>query len=171
MRFSLAVAAACALVATGARAQYGAITKPLSLGVRAGVFMPKNTENGKSWLALGVDGKINLPFLPIIGGQEVSLDYIRKSSDASLVGVTLVQKFASPSVVPGQPKTYVGLGVGVYNFKWKAGTVDEKKTVPGFKALAGVNFKNYYIQGDYHYPLGSAAKPVRGLAVTLGIRY
>lgn len=171
MRFTLALAAACALAATGARAQYGAISKPVSLGVRAGVFMPKDTGNGKSWLALGVDGKINLPFLPIIGGQEVAVDYIRKNSDASLVGVTLVQKFASPTVVPGQPKTYVGLGVGMYNYKWKTATADEKKTVAGFKGLAGVNFNNFYVQGDYHYPLGSAAKPVRGFAVTLGVRY
>lgn len=171
MRITLALAVAGALVAGGARAQYGSITKPVSVGIRVGVFMPKNTDNGKTWLALGVDGKINLPFIPIIGGQEMSLDYISKSSNSRLLGVTLVQKFQSPNVVPGQPKTYVGLGIGAYNYHLKTDTIDETKTVFGVKGLVGVNFNNYYLQGDYHYPTGSTGKELRGFAVTVGMRY
>lgn len=171
MRITLALAVAGALVAGGARAQYGPIQKPLSVGIRVGAFMPKNTDNGKTWLALGVDGKINLPFIPVIGGQEVAVDYLAKGSDSRLVGVTLVQKFQSPNVVPGQPKTYVGLGVGAYNYHLKTDTIDSTKTVFGAKAIAGVNFSNYYVQGDYHYPTGSTGKEFRGFALTIGMRY
>jgi hypothetical protein len=168
---ALALAVAGALVAGGARAQVSSLGKPVSLGIRVGVFMPKNTDNGKTLYALGVDGKINLPFIPVIGGQEVSFDYLTKNSNARLAGLTVVQKFSSPTVVSGQPKTYVGIGVGAYNFHLKTDTIDETKTVAGVKGLLGVNFNNYYVQGDYHYPMGTTAKQLRGFAVTVGMRY
>jgi hypothetical protein len=188
MRLMMALAIA-GIVAGGARAQFGDVQKPVSFGIRAGVHMPKNTDEGKNWTAVGVDARVNLTFLPMVGGQEVALDYLGKGKDNRVIGLTLVQRYSSPTVVPGQPKPYFGMGFGVYDVRWKTTTAVkaakaagspaeaetsniEKKTCAGVKAVAGVEFKGgLYIQGDYHYPLSGIAKDARGLAVTAGMRF
>jgi hypothetical protein len=173
---TLALAVAGALVAGGARAQFGDVQKPVSFGIRAGVHMPKNTDNGKNWTAVGLDARMNMGFLPVVGGQEIALDYLGKSKDNRVVGVTLVQRYSSPTLVPGQPKPYFGLGFGVYDARWKTTTLGvttvEKKTSAGVKALAGIDLKGgLYLQGDYHYPFSGIAKEARGLAITAGMRF
>jgi hypothetical protein len=189
MRVMMALAVAGAL-AGGARAQFGDVQKPVSFGIRGGVHMPKNKDNGKNWTAVGLDARVNMGALPIIGGQEVAVDYLGKGKDNRVIGITLVQRYSTPAVVSGQPKPYFGMGFGIYDVRWKTTTpaeatakvggapasgditTIEKKTSAGIKALAGIELKGgLYIQGDYHYPLSGIAKEARGLTFTAGMRF
>jgi hypothetical protein len=173
------LAVAGALATSTARAQYGGLQKPVTLGLRGGVYTPKNKDAGKTWTAVGVDVRLNVGMIPFIGGKEVSVDYLTKGSGANMMAITLVQRYSSPVVVPGQPKTYVGLGYGVYRYKLNIAAdaakgieaTNESKTVAGAKGILGVEFSKFYIQGDYHYPFGSGSSKLRGLAVTAGMRF
>jgi hypothetical protein len=173
-----AVLAGIALVAGGgAHAQYQTLQKPVSIGVRAGGFFPKGHSDGvgKSWLALGVDARVNLPALPIIGGQTVSVDYL-KSGGSNITAVTLVQRFSSPISAPvGQGlRPYAGLGLGYYHIHAEGDTESDTKNTFGAKIIVGADIgQGLYIEGDYHLPATGkvAGLNPKGLAVTAGLRF
>lgn len=177
LRLVMGAVALGILLCGPARAQLGALEKPISLGVRAGGYWPGDTPGGvdSGWLALGADVRVNMPFIPIIGGQTVSLDYLT-SSGSNVTGLTLVQRFTSPVSAPiGQGmRPYLGLGFGFYRIHVEAEAAERNKSTVGMKVMGGVDIgKSLYLQGDYHMPASANVLGVntRGLAVTLGLRF
>jgi opacity protein-like surface antigen len=173
----MALALGMLLACSAANAQLGGITKPVSLGIRAGGYMPKDRPVGmsKTWFAAGVDARVNISALPIIGGQTVSLDYLTRGS-SSVSAITLVQRFSSPVAAPvqGGVRPYFGVGVGVYRVHVKTDTGSDTKTGPGAKALVGLEIgQGLYVQGDYHLPAFGKVAGLRasGFAVTAGLRF
>lgn len=161
----------------GAQAQFQTLQKPVTIGVRAGGYFPKGHSDGigKSWLALGVDARVNITAIPIIGGQNVSVDYLKKGG-SNITGVTLVQRFSSPLAVPvGQGvRPYAGLGFGYYHIRAEGDTETATKDTIGAKIVAGADLgQNLYIEGDYHIPATGrvAGLNPKGLAITAGLRF
>ncbi len=99
------ILSAVALLAALPMAQ--AAYTPLSITGRAGAYRPNDEDFGKTNLALGLDVKLNITAVPVLGGQTVSLDYMGKN-DANLMGVTLVQRFGVPVVSFVKPSPYFG---------------------------------------------------------------
>jgi hypothetical protein len=171
------LAAGAMMAAGSAHAQFQALQKPVSIGVRAGAFYPKSRPEGvgKSWLALGVDARVNIPGLPIIGGQTVSLDYLKRGG-SNITAVTLVQRFTSPITAPvGQGiRPYLGLGLGYYHIHAEGDEESDTKNTLGAKIVVGADIgKGLYIEGDNHLPATGkvAGLNPKGLAVTAGLRF
>lgn len=178
------ILSALALLATLPMAQ--AAYTPLSITGRAGAYRPNDKDFGKTNLALGLDVKLNITAVPVLGGQTVSLDYMGKS-DANLMGVTLVQRFSPPIVSFVKPSPYFGLGLGYYRQHFKYGTVAPKiayngspasvsknKSGAGGKVVAGVVLtKDLVVEANYHYPFfkGINGAKADGFTVTAGFRY
>lgn len=170
--------AALALLASGtARAQFQTIQKPITIGIRAGGYFPKGHSDGigKSWMALGLDARVNISAIPIIGGQNVSVDYLKKGG-SNITAVTLVQRFSSPIAAPvGQGlRPYVGLGLGYYHIHAEGDSGSDTKNTLGAKIVAGADIgRGLYIEGDYHIPATGkvAGLNPKGLAITAGLRF
>jgi hypothetical protein len=172
-------ALAGAFMAGGAaHAQLGTLEKPVGVGVRAGGYFPGSRPGGmgKNWLALGADVRVNVSAVPIVGGQTVSLDYL-KEGDSNITGITLVQRFSSPVAAPigaGGMRPYFGLGFGYYRVHVETDTESETKSTLGMKIMGGVDIgKGLYVQGDYHLPATGkvAGLNPKGLAITAGLRF
>lgn len=161
-------------LAGSAHAQFGPVQKPVSIGVRAGAFMPKNKDLGKTWLAVGADVRVNLPAVPIVGGQTIAADYLSKGS-SNMLGITLVQRFTSPIAAPvqGGIRPYAGLGFGYYRTHAEENGQSSTKSSAGLKVMGGLDIgQGLYVQGDYHLPAGRAAGfKGTGLAITAGVRF
>jgi len=161
-----------------AQAQLGSLEKPVSVGVRAGGYFAGDRPDGvgNTWLALGADARINIPFIPIVGGQTVSLDYLSEG-DSNITGITLVQRFSSPVAAPigaGGMRPYIGVGFGYYRVHVETGLEERTKSSVGMKVTGGVDIgKGLYVQGDYHLPATGNVLGLnpKGLAVTAGLRF
>lgn len=177
MKMAMVLAAGVLMAGGPAMAQFGAVQKPVSIGVRAGGHFPSSRPEGvgKNWFAVGADVRVNISAIPIVGGQTVALDYLMEG-DNNIMGVTLVQRFASPIAAPiqGGMRPYLGLGFGYYRVHVERGGLEDTKSSLGMKAMVGVDIsKSLYVQGDYHLPatgnvLGMNPK---GLSVTAGLRF
>jgi hypothetical protein len=179
MRANKAVLLALGAMLAGgsANAQLRTLQKPVSVGVRAGGYFPKGHSDGigKSWLALGVDARVNIAALPIIGGQTVSLDYL-KSGGSNITAVTLVQRFTSPIAAPVAQglRPYIGLGLGYYHIHGEGDEGSDTKNTVGAKIVVGADIgQGLYIEGDYHLPAGGSVAGLnpKGLAITAGLRF
>lgn len=176
MRMKLAMVLAAGVLAAGpAMAQFG---KPISIGVRAGGHFPSSRPEGigKTWLALGADVRVNLPAIPIVGGQTVSLDYLTRD-DSNITGITLVQRFSSPIAAPigqGGTRPYLGVGFGYYRVHVERGGAEDTSSSLGMKLMAGLDIGNsLYVQGDYHLPATGSVLGMnpKGFAITAGLRF
>lgn len=174
---TVALAGLALLTGGTARAQFQTLQKPVTIGVRAGGYFPKGHSDGigKNWLALGVDARVNISAIPIIGGQNVSVDYLKKGG-SNITAVTLVQRFSSPVTVPVAQgfRPYIGLGLGYYHIHADGDTESDTKNTFGAKIVAGADIgRGLYIEGDYHMPASGkvAGLNARGLAITAGLRF
>lgn len=175
---TVTIAAGLMMLGGPARAQFGALEKPVSIGLRAGGYFPSSRPDGvsKNWLALGADVRVNVSAIPIVGGQNVALDYLKRG-DSNITGITFVQRFTSPiaaPVGPGGIRPYGGVGFGYYRVHVETAEQSKSKSSVGVKAMAGMDIgKGLYVQGDYHLPatgnvLGMNPK---GFALTAGVRF
>ena len=165
---------ATSLVAGPSAAQTPSADTGTSMAVRVGSFSPAKSyarsESGNGIFSIEAD--LTLQRVPERHESSVlSIGYIEKNN-LRILPLTLSQITHDRRRTSGYD-FYYGYGVGLYSIRLGgASTTGNTKVMPGALATFGLNLSDStFVEARYHYTSDYESKDVRGLQLSLGVRF
>ena len=165
-RFVVFAGAAITLfaLAPAAHAQAGFLPH---VRIKGGVFLPSGgalkNSSSDTWYKVGAD--INIP-IPLVGSTRIGIDY-EASGCSWMAPITVTQIFQPGALVVKSP-IYFGTGLGLWNTHINGGG---DATRLGFRVLAGVEFKSYFLEAQYDAVGRVSGASADGISVLVGKKF
>ena len=162
------------IVTAPVMAQSGSANAGPQMAFRIGSYSPAKSyaRNAGGSRMFGLELDFNIQSVPERNESNVlSLGFIEKG-DLRIMPLTVTQ------IVHDRKRTssydfYYGYGVGLYSIRLRGADVDGKvKVMPGALGVFGVNLSDStFVEARYHYSGDYDSKDVRGLLLSVGLRF